>query len=142
MIFLIHFFSLVALLLHNVVPVAGIGEVIYAINAGGDAHIDVHGIRYDADPAEFGVASDYGKSMPIQRVPPQDAVIYQTERYDLNSFSYDIPVEDEGDYVLVLKFSEVWFAASGQKVRFFGFVCFFINGAISFQFARIKFDCN
>ena len=118
MIFVVHFLSLVALLLHSVVPCAGIGEVIYAINAGGDSHTDVHGIKYDSDPAQFGVASDHGKSMLIQRVPPQDSILYQTERYDLQTFAYEIPVEDDGDYVLVLKFSEVWFAASGQKVFF------------------------
>lgn len=32
---------------------AGLGDkVIYAVNAGGDAHVDVHGIHYRKDPLE------------------------------------------------------------------------------------------
>ncbi|XP_022095811.1 malectin-A-like [Acanthaster planci] len=93
------------------------GEVVYAVNCGGPAHRDVHGVEYDADPLEIGVASDFGKNLAvINRVPPQDAILYQTERYDFNTFGYTTTIEEDGDYVLVLKFCEVWFAASRQKV--------------------------
>ncbi|XP_076453284.1 malectin-B-like [Babylonia areolata] len=94
-----------------------IGEMIWAINCGGNAHTDVHGIRYDSDPLrDVGFASDYGKNLIIQRVVPQDQILYQTERYHLSTFTYDMPVWKDGDYVLVMKFSEVWFMASNQKV--------------------------
>ena len=94
----------------------GIGEVIYAVNCGGEGHTDIHGIRYQKDPYPQGIASDYGKNLMIQRVPPQDQILYQTEKYDTSSFSVDVPIKQDGDYVLVLKFSEVWFTAPNQKV--------------------------
>lgn len=43
-------------------------------------------------------------------------ILYQTERYDTNNFGYDIPIKQDGDYVLVMKFSEVWFTSPNQKV--------------------------
>ena len=95
----------------------GIGEVIWAVNCGGETHTDIHGIRYEGDPLqEVGFASDYGKNLLIQRVVPQDQILYQTERYHLSTFSYDIPVWKDGEYVLVMKFSEVWFTSTNQKV--------------------------
>ena len=93
-----------------------IGEVIWAVNCGGDTHTDIHGVRYQKDMLIDGVASDYGKNMLIQRVLPQDQILYQTERYHTDTFGYEVPIRQDGDYVLVLKFSEVWFAAHNQKV--------------------------
>lgn len=95
---------------------SGAPEVIFAVNCGGPEHIDVNGVHYQADFNRIGTPSDYGKALNIQRVPLQDAILYQTERYHVDTFSYSIPVEDDGDYVLVLKFSEVWFAARSEKV--------------------------
>ncbi|KAK7080489.1 hypothetical protein SK128_022970 [Halocaridina rubra] len=97
---------------------SSLGEVIYAVNAGGDAHIDVYGVRYEKDPltGKVGTASDFGKQLVIGRVPPGDQVLYQTERYHHSTFGYDIPLKGDGEYVLVLKFSEVYFNAPDQKV--------------------------
>ncbi|KRY77266.1 Malectin [Trichinella pseudospiralis] len=107
------------------------GEVIDAINAvyhsnmqklskfvGGPAHIDDFGVQYREDPLEgvIGISSDYGKRFIIERVSPSDQILYQTERYHTKSFEYEIRIPEEGDYVLVLKFSEVYFNAPGQKV--------------------------
>ncbi|KRZ59682.1 Malectin [Trichinella nativa] len=94
------------------------GEVIDAINAGGRAHIDDFGVHYREDPLEgvIGISSDYGKRFIIERVSPSDQILYQTERYHTKSFEYEITIPEEGDYVLVLKFSEVYFNAPGQKV--------------------------
>ncbi|KAL3856767.1 hypothetical protein ACJMK2_011487 [Sinanodonta woodiana] len=95
----------------------GIGEVVWAVNCGGEAHTDIHGIRFEADPLQSeGISSDYGKNLMIQRVVPQDQILYQTERYHVSKFGYDIPLKGDGDYVLVLKFCEVWFTAPNQKV--------------------------
>ncbi|XP_070572974.1 malectin-like [Ptychodera flava] len=95
-----------------------LGEVIWAINAGGEDHHDSYGVHYQSDPLHNiqGVASDFGKMLHINRVAPQDQVLYQTERYDLDTFGYEVPIEDDGDYVLVMKFAEVYFTASNQKV--------------------------
>ena len=90
---------------------------MFAINAGGDAHVDVYGIRYSKDSLRtVGTASDYGKQLQIGRVPQQDQILYQTERYHTATFGYDIPVYDDGWYLLVLKFSEVYFNAPNMKV--------------------------
>lgn len=93
-------------------------RVIWAVNAGGDAHTDVHGIHFKKDPLEgkLGKASDYGVRLPILRSSPEDQMLYQTERYNEDTFGYEVPIREEGDYILVLKFAEVYFAQSQQKV--------------------------
>lgn len=93
-------------------------RVIWAVNAGGEAHLDVHGIHFKKDPLEgkVGKASDYGVRLPILRSSPEDQILYQTERYNEDTFGYEVPIRDEGDYILVLKFAEVYFAQSQQKV--------------------------
>jgi len=93
------------------------GEVIWAVNCGGDSHVDEYGIAYMRDPLQrTGVASDFGRSLLIQRVPPSDQILYQTERYHTQSFTYEVPISRDGDYILVLKFCEVWFTQPNQKV--------------------------
>ncbi|KAG6804073.1 malectin [Apis florea] len=93
-------------------------EVIYAINAGGDTHTDSYGIRYTRDPLmnKVGTASDYGKQLIIGRVNTIDQILYQTERYHHSTFGYDIPINEDGDYVMILKFCEVYFNSPNMKV--------------------------
>lgn len=112
---LCHFIFMCSTLVTNV---ESLGQIIYAVNCGGDAHTDSHGVHYDRDPLQgrIGIASDYGKRLLIGRVPPGDHILYQTERYHHNTFGYDIPAHNDGDYVLILKFSEVYFNAPDQKV--------------------------
>uniref|UniRef100_A0A915IXC0 Conserved oligomeric Golgi complex subunit 7 n=1 Tax=Romanomermis culicivorax TaxID=13658 RepID=A0A915IXC0_ROMCU len=87
-----------------------VNEILFAINAGGPEHVDTSNIRYEADPLRQGIPSDYGKRYLIGR----------TERYNIGNFEYSIPVDPkkvkDGDYVLVLKFSEVYFNAPKEKV--------------------------
>lgn len=94
-------------------------EVLWAVNCGGKEHIDLNGVKYEADYLKTGIASDYGLSFTIDGVPMEDQIIYQTERYNTDDFSYDVPVFGDGDYVISLKFSEVWFTGSLQKVCFY-----------------------
>ncbi|CAL8343331.1 unnamed protein product [Lota lota] len=93
-------------------------RVIWAVNAGGEAHTDMHGIHFKKDPLEgkLGKASDYGVRLPILRSSPEDQVLYQTERYNEDTFGYEVPIREEGDYILVMKYAEVYFAQSQQKV--------------------------
>ena len=95
---------------------ARVGEVIWAVNCGGEAHTDIHGVRYQRDTLATGTASDYGKKLTIQRTGPQDQTLYQTERYHTSTFGYDFPIKQDGEYALVLKFSEVWFTSPNMKV--------------------------
>ncbi|TMW50691.1 hypothetical protein DOY81_004215 [Sarcophaga bullata] len=92
-------------------------QVIYAVNAGGYDHIDKHSIHYESDPLNVGTASDYGNHLLIiGRVPEQDEVLYRTERYHTATFGYDLPLEGDGDYALVLKFCEVYFNEPNMKI--------------------------
>lgn len=101
-----------------ILPAKALKSIVYAVNCGGDGHTDSYGIHYESDPlhSKVGIASDYGKRLLIGRVPPNDNILYQTERYHTNTFGYDIPLNADGDYVLVLKFCEVYFNAPDQKV--------------------------
>lgn len=62
------------------------------------------------------LASDYGVRLPILRSSPEDQILYQTERYNEDTFGYEVPIREEGDYILVMKYAEVYFAQSQQKV--------------------------
>ncbi|KAE8748667.1 hypothetical protein FOCC_FOCC004680 [Frankliniella occidentalis] len=110
--------SLVLFLTGSALSVGHNGDVIYAINAGGEAHVDYWGVHYEKDPltGKVGTASSYGKQLVIGRVPPEDQILYQTERYHHSTFGYDIPVDEDGDFVLVLKFCEVYFNSANKKV--------------------------
>jgi len=107
----------VAVLLVFALEVTAVGEVIWAVNSGGDAHVDMFGVHYQRDWLSVGHASAHGRSISIRRVPPQDQDLYQTERYHTNNFAYDLQIKNDGDYVLVMKFSEVWFTQPNQKVE-------------------------
>lgn len=94
-------------------------EVLYAVNAGGDSHVDTNGVKFLRDPlmdSGIGFASDYGKRLLISRVHDDDQILYQTERYHQSSFGYQLPTKGSGRYVLVLLFSEVYFDGPQQKI--------------------------
>ncbi|KAK0098981.1 hypothetical protein PV326_010957 [Microctonus aethiopoides] len=84
----------------------------------GDSHTDTYGIRYLKDPlmGKVGTASDYGKQLIIGRVDTVDQILYQTERYHHSTFGYDIPISEDGEHVLILKFCEVYFNSPNMKV--------------------------
>lgn len=94
-------------------------KVIFALNCGGDEHVDSNGIRYEKDTLKIGTASNYGVNLPsgIGRVEQPDEILYQTERYHSATFGYELPLASgDGEYVLILKFCEVYFNAPNAKV--------------------------
>lgn len=93
-------------------------KVIFAINCGGDETVDSNGIRYEKDTLKIGTASNYGTNLPsIGRVSESDIILYQTERYSTSTFGYELPIASgDGEYVLILKFCEVYFNSANQKV--------------------------
>ena len=113
---ILSFLCALSILFLLVNEITATGEVVFAVNCGGPAHTDLNGVHYQADKLGVGTASDFGKQLTIGRVPPLDQILYQTERYHLSNFGYDIPIKEDGDYVLVLKFSEVYFQGSKLKV--------------------------
>ena len=92
-------------------------KVIAAINCGGDEYIDSNGIIYEKDNYyNGGTSSDLGLSYSIKNT--EDELLYQTERWSSETLTYSIPLKSNinGKYVLVLKFSEVYFNMKGEKV--------------------------
>ena len=106
----------VCILVLWVVSVLAEYEVIFAVNCGGPKHTDRFGIQYQADSNLEGIGSEYGRGLIIARVHPEDAILYQTERYHVTNFAYDVHIPKDGDYILILKFSEVYFENQGGKV--------------------------
>ena len=73
-------------------------------------------------------------------------ILYQTERYHTTSFSYDIPIDTEGEFILVTKFAEVYFTHPNGKVvhltflHLYPILCCHSNGVVSgFMEKRKKF---
>uniref|UniRef100_T1GXZ9 Malectin domain-containing protein n=1 Tax=Megaselia scalaris TaxID=36166 RepID=T1GXZ9_MEGSC len=54
--------------------------------------------------------------MKHNTIKPFFQVLYDTERYHTSNFGYDLPVETDGDYILQLKFCEVYFNEERKKV--------------------------
>jgi hypothetical protein len=46
----------------------------------------------------------------------RDPEIYKTERHGSETFSYDLPIRDYGVYTLVLKFAELHFNQTGERL--------------------------
>ena len=42
--------------------------------------------------------------------------LYQTERWHSDTFTYSVPFKENGKFVIILKFSEVYFNNAGEKV--------------------------
>jgi hypothetical protein len=90
-------------------------KVTFAINCGGDEYTSEDGIKYEKDAYyDAGVSSDYGLNYDINNTKDMD--IYQTERWHTDTFTYSIPLKEPGKYILILKFSEVYFSAANEKV--------------------------
>jgi hypothetical protein len=90
-------------------------KVELAINCGGKTYKGDKGIIYQEDKFfSNGEISDYGKNSDIQGT--KDKIIYQTERWSSTNFEYNLPIKKQGSYVLILKFSEVYFSNSGEKI--------------------------
>lgn len=89
-------------------------NVLLAINCGGESYRDSKDIYYLEDSyVDGGQSSDFGSQFEIKNT--HDQIVYQTERWSENDFTYSLPVP-EGKYVLVLKFSEVYFNSANEKV--------------------------
>jgi hypothetical protein len=106
---------LLTVLLTSVLTALDKNKVVYAINCGGDEYISEEGIVYQKDAHyDAGVSSDYGLNYDIANT--KDMELYQTERWHSDFFIYSVPLKVPGKYVLILKFSEVYFSAPNEKV--------------------------
>ncbi|PIO75500.1 hypothetical protein TELCIR_02459, partial [Teladorsagia circumcincta] len=82
----------------------------------GYRHVGAYGIIYQEDQNPVGIVSDYGSRYIFPNVPLEDRKLYETERYHNGDLTYTFDIAKDGEYVIVLKFSEVYFQSSGQKV--------------------------
>ena len=92
-------------------------KVIVAINCGGDEYTDSNGVKYEKDKYyNGGTSSDHGLSFTIKNT--DDEILYQTERWNSETLTYSLPLKSNinGKYVLILKFSEVYFNNRGEKI--------------------------
>ena len=90
-------------------------NVEIAINCGGPEFRTKGGVTYQKDKYYVGgEASDFGMNSDIKNT--KDKEIYQTERWSTEDLIYNIPIKKEGKFVLILKFSEVYFSNKGEKV--------------------------
>ena len=92
-------------------------KIIVAINCGGDEYTDKNGVKYEADNYfDGGTSSDHGLSFTIKNT--EDELLYQTERWSSETLTYSLPLKSNinGKYVLILKFSEVYFNNRGEKI--------------------------
>ena len=92
-------------------------KVIAAINCGGSEYTDKNDIKYEADKYfSGGTSSEHGLNYEIKNTDDQD--LYQTERWSSETLTYSIPLKSNinGNYVLILKFSEVYFNIKGEKI--------------------------
>ena len=90
-------------------------NVEIAINCGGPEFRTKAGVTYQKDKYFVGgEASDFGTNSEIKNTKEKE--IYQTERWSTEDLIYNIPLKKDGKYVLVLKFSEVYFNSKGEKI--------------------------
>jgi len=64
-------------------------------------------------------AVDYSSNPDLQNLVikyAKDQSIYLTERHGYNSFNYQLPLDKEGPYTLILKFCEMYFDKPGRRV--------------------------
>jgi hypothetical protein len=98
------------------------------VNAGGPAYTDSLGQAWSADTGSTG-GSTYSTGAGIQGT--SDAALYQTERYASGGaleYKFNAP---NGNYVVNLKFAEIWFSSTGQRL---------FNISINGQMYETSFD--
>merc|ERR1719473_2176470 len=100
---------------------AGASDVVFALNAGGPVFKDPNfDFTYESDLDTDNKASPLGIAantpLEIIRAPSEYQHLYQTERYAMETFGYDIPTPEDGDYTLILRFSEVYWTHAKGKV--------------------------
>ncbi|WKY02144.1 hypothetical protein Q1695_015843 [Nippostrongylus brasiliensis] len=91
-------------------------RVVHAVNCGGQQHLGAYGIVYQEDRHPVGIVSDYGSRYAFRNAPLEDRKLYETERYHNGELAYVFDIAKDGDYVIVLKFSEVYFTSPGEKI--------------------------
>jgi hypothetical protein len=86
--------------------------VVARINAGGGAYTDTVGNAWAADSGYNG-GSTFAPGIAVSGTTAPG--VYQTQRWNYGSLIYSLNVAN-GNYVVNLKFAELWVKAAGQRV--------------------------
>jgi uncharacterized protein YeeX (DUF496 family) len=98
--------EMLILLLTMVTQVVAFDQ-IYAINAGGDDITDSDGIRYQKDSEMVGV--NWRDKLDLTKIAKSDQNIYKYAiRTSQKKLEYNLPLESDGFYALIAKFSYAW----------------------------------
>ena len=89
---------------------SGDGDIVFAVNAGGEAFTTPGGQTYQADTGYEG-GLPYATDASIRST--DDDALYQSERY--GNFSYTVPLED-GRYEVVLHFAEIYHESRDERL--------------------------
>lgn len=88
----------------------------WRINCGGTEHLDEFGQQWTADQAYAPGGFGYVGGNVYQTLSPIlgtiDDPIYQTERYGMPSYQFDVP---NGDYDVTLHFAEIYYNAANKR---------------------------
>ena len=93
-------------------------KVLFAISAGAEkAYTDDAGISFMPDSSEFVEGGQSTSGCGMNHWPFENMFLYHSERWGEN-FSYKLPMslKKDGQYTLVLRFSECYFWEPGMKV--------------------------
>lgn len=93
------------------------GQVIVAINCGGDEYIDSKGNTWSRDKDFEGGQGNFINDNRYIRFTT-DPYLYVSERQHSEDFFYFIPLLETGEYVIILKNLE-YFNAKGKKITNF-----------------------
>lgn len=90
-------------------------KVILAISSGSNEAVeDLAGFTYSADRYFVGGNADESGDQMQWALPNSE--VYHSERWGTFKYQLPMPTNSEGQYTLILKFSEIYFQEPGQKL--------------------------
>jgi Malectin domain len=82
-------------------------EVIFAVNAADQAYHDpISGISYEADSNSEGGNFTWLANVKFGGLDTSKQAVYRAVRSDPENFGCDLPITEDGDYALLLHFSD------------------------------------
>jgi Malectin domain len=90
-------------------------EVTFAMNAGGDSHVDTNGVQYEEDNNTNDYRLHWVRTIRVFKAASHDSIIYRT-MHMRRTMRYDIPINENGKYWLILMFIEIDEKASKKRV--------------------------
>ncbi|CAG9312415.1 unnamed protein product [Blepharisma stoltei] len=108
--------SYVALFSLNVLVVYSLdaSTVVFAIKAGGSSHMSSFGFSYSDDI--YYPAGTYIYTTTSHIAHTENEFVYQSERWYIGIWGYDLPISADGTYVLILQFAEIYYSIANARV--------------------------